>query len=512
MSGKMQGTPQETASVATLAIHVDDPTFVGELPNSPAGQDIHRKTDEQADDAQWASDPCNPRNWSALKKWTTTTLVSFYTFLAPLGSSMMAPGLPDIALRYHITNPTVLALTLSVFLLSLAIGPLFIAPLSEMYGRVWALHIGNLVFLIFNLACALAPTAGAFIGFRFLAGFAGSTPLAIGGGVIGDLFAERDRASAMALYTIGPLIGPAIGPIIGGFISQTIGTQYVFYLITGLCGLAAALAIPLLRETYAPVVRLRKFKHSMDLEEKAVVHSIATQVSENKWNHLWTNIARPMLILTRSFICFILSLYMALMYGIYYLMFATFPNLFSEVYHWSVGIGGLAYIGLGLGFMLSAILGAKISDKLYSRLVAKNDGMGKPEMRIPALIFGSFFVPVGLLWYGWSAQAGIHWVMPIIGTSIYGFGLMTTFLPIQLYLVDAFVYRASAIAAASVFRSVLGFVFPLFGEQMFSALGYGWGNTLLAGLAIIIGIPFPIWIYYAGERIRSRSALFQQSF
>ncbi|KAI6130537.1 major facilitator superfamily domain-containing protein [Pisolithus croceorrhizus] len=513
MSGEMQGIPQEAASVVTLAIHVDDPTYVGDLPNLPAEQNTHDKTDNlQADDDQWASDPTNPRNWTPFKKWITATLVSFYTFLAPLGSSMMAPGLPDIALRYHITNPTVLALTLCVFLLSLAVGPLFIAPLSEMYGRVWVLHIGNLVFLIFNLACALAPTAGAFIGFRFLAGFAGSTPLAIGGGVIGDLFAERDRASAMALYTIGPLIGPAIGPIIGGFVSQSIGTQYVFYLITGLCGLAAALAIPLLRETYAPVLRLRKVKHPIDVEEKAVIRTIAARVPENEWNYLWTNIARPMLILTRSFICFILSLYMALMYGIYYLMFATFPNLFSEVYHWSIGIGGLAYIGLGLGFMLSTISGAKISDKLYLRLVAKNNGKGKPEMRIPALIFGSFFVPVGLLWYGWSAQARIHWIMPIIGTSIYGFGLMTTFLPIQLYLVDAFVYRASAIAAASVFRSVLGFVFPLFGEQMFNALGYGWGNTLLAGLAIIIGIPFPIWIYYAGERIRSRSALFQQSF
>ncbi|KAI6164743.1 major facilitator superfamily domain-containing protein [Pisolithus thermaeus] len=508
----MQGIPQEAASVVTLAIHVDDPTYVGDLPNLPAEQNTHDKTDNlQADDDQWASDPTNPRNWTPFKKWITATLVSiFYTFLAPLGSSMMAPGLPDIALRYHITNPTVLALTLCVFLLSLAVGPLFIAPLSEMYGRVWVLHIGNLVFLIFNLACALAPTAGAFIGFRFLAGFAGSTPLAIGGGVIGDLFAERDRASAMALYTIGPLIGPAIGPIIGGFVSQSIGTQYVFYLITGLCGLAAALAIPLLRETYAPVLRLRKVKHPIDVEEKAVIRTIAA-----RWNYLWTNIARPMLILTRSFICFILSLYMALsttLSGIYYLMFATFPNLFSEVYHWSIGIGGLAYIGLGLGFMLSTISGAKISDKLYLRLVAKNNGKGKPEMRIPALIFGSFFVPVGLLWYGWSAQARIHWIMPIIGTSIYGFGLMTTFLPIQLYLVDAFVYRASAIAAASVFRSVLGFVFPLFGEQMFNALGYGWGNTLLAGLAIVIGIPFPIWIYYAGERIRSRSALFQQSF
>ncbi|KAG2351448.1 hypothetical protein BDR07DRAFT_1197976, partial [Suillus spraguei] len=76
-----------------------------------------------------------------------------------------------------------------------------------------------------------------------------------------------------------------------------------------------------------------------------------------------------------------------------------------------------------------------------------------------------------------------------------------------LYLVDTFTYAASALAAASMFRSLLGFAFPLFGQQMFAALGYGWGNSLLAGLAIVIGIPFPIWIYYAGERIRARSSL-----
>lgn len=47
-------------------------------------------------------------------------------------------------------------------------------------------------------------------------------------------------------------------------------------------------------------------------------------------------------------------------------------------------------------------------------------------MRIPALFFGSFFVPIGLFWYGWSAQAKIHWIMPIIGSGIFGFGMMTT--------------------------------------------------------------------------------------
>jgi MFS family permease len=49
----------------------------------------------------------------------------------------MAPGLLDVAIKYEITNPTVLALTLSIFLLSYAIGPLVMAPLSEMYGRAW---------------------------------------------------------------------------------------------------------------------------------------------------------------------------------------------------------------------------------------------------------------------------------------------------------------------------------------------------------------------------------------
>ncbi len=80
-------------------------------------------------------------------------------------------------------------------------------------------------------------------------------------------------------------------------------------------------------------------------------------------------------------------------------------------------------------------------------------------------------------------------------------------LPIQLYLVDSFQYAASAIAAATVIRSLFGFVFPLFGEQMFDALGNGGGYSLLAGLAIVIGIPFPIWIYYAGEKMRAKSDL-----
>jgi hypothetical protein len=79
---------------------------------------------------------------------------------------------------------------------------------------------------------------------------------------------------------------------------------------------------------------------------------------------------------------------------------------------------------------------------------------------------------------------------------------------VQLYLVDAFAFPASALSASAVFQSLLGFAFPLFGQNMYVKLGYGGGYSLLAGLAIVIGIPFPIWIWYKGEGIRKRSAAF----
>ncbi|KAF9009997.1 major facilitator superfamily domain-containing protein [Cyathus striatus] len=425
----------------------------------------------------WESDPENARNWTQRKKWTAICIISMYTFVSPLASSMMAPGLPELALKFGITNKTVIALTLSIFLLSFAIGPLILAPLSEMYGRTWVLHIGNLLTLAFS-------------------GFSGSAPIACGGGSVGDLFAEKDRALAMALYSLGPLIGPVIGPIAGGFIAQTIGIKWVFIIISSTCGVASCIGIPFLRETYGPVIRLRRAQKSADPEAAAKAHPALLQAHGSKWKVLWENLSRPIIMLSTSFICFILSLYMAFMYGIFYLMFTTFAEFFSTTYHFRPGVGGLAYLGLGIGFFAATIFGAKVADKVYQHLVRKNNGVSKPEMRIPALFFGSFFVPIGLFWYGWSADAKLHWIMPIIGSGIFGFGMMTTFLPIQLYLVDAFTYAASATAAAAVFRSLFGFAFPLFGSQMFEAMGIGAGNSFLAGLAIVLGIPFPVWIYY----------------
>ncbi|KAF9073047.1 multidrug resistance protein 4 [Rhodocollybia butyracea] len=504
MSEEKARTPSEHSS--TTAAHV------AKVPNGHGESAIpDDKKEEAIENVQddWEDDEINPRNWSTTKKWTSIGIVSLYTFVSPLSSSMMAPGLPDLAIKYGVTSDTLISLMLSVFLITFALGPLILAPLSEIYGRTWVLHAGAFFTLAFNLGCAFAPTAGSFIGFRTLSGFSASAPIACGGGSVGDVFSERDRAFAMAVYSLGPLIGPAVGPIIGGFVAQSIGAKYIFVIIAGLSAISLVFGIPLLKETYAPVIRARRALAEGDVEKAKHAHGPISNMTKSQY--LWMNFSRPLILLTRSFICFILSLYMAFMYGIYYLMFTTFPTLFSDVYGFDTEIGGLVYLGLGIGFIVATLFGAKQANQiyLYARFPEKNGGKGTPEMRIPALAFGSLWVPVGMFWFGWSAQAKIHWIMPIIGSGIFGFGehCWRLSLPIQLYLVDAFQYAASALAAASVMRSLFGFAFPLFATQMFAALGYGGGGSLLGGLAIVLGIPFPIWIYYKGEGMRARSSL-----
>ena len=187
-------------------------------------------------------------------------------------------------------------------------------------------------------------------------------------------------------------------------------------------------------------------------------------------------------------------------------MLSTFPGLWSGRYGEATGIGSLNFISMGLGFFLGTQICAPLNDAIYRRLKKKNNGVGKPEFRVPIMIPGSILVPVGLFWYGWSAQAKVHWIMPNIGATIFCAGTIVSFQCIQTYLVDSYTrYAASAIAAATVLRSLAGFGFPLFAPAMYSALDYGWGNSVLGFIGIALGVPAPFLLWRYGETLRSKS-------
>lgn len=189
-----------------------------------------------------------------------------------------------------------------------------------------------------------------------------------------------------------------------------------------------------------------------------------------------------------------------------YLVLTTFPQVWEGVYGESPGIGGLNYLSLGIGFFVGAQTVARINDRLYAKLKAKNHNVGRPEFRAPMMLAGALLVPAGLFIYGWSAHYHTHWIVPNIGSALFAAGTIASFQCTQTYLVDTYsVYAASAVGAATVLRSLAGFGFPLFARQMYAALGLGWGNSLLGFVAIVLGVPAPFGLWRFGETLRGKS-------
>lgn len=316
----------------------------------------------------------------------------------------------------------------AVFVLAYSMGPLFFGPMSEIYGRAVTLQSANMVYLAFTLACGFAQTQAQMIVCRFFAGLGGSAPLAIGGGIISDLFTAEQRGRAVSIYALMPLFGPAVGPIIGAFITEYTSWRWSFYATTIADAVIQVIALVFLRETHAPVLLERKCKALIKQTGNTNLHVELDQKSRTVQRKLLTALSRPFRLMTTQVTLQMLSLYLMFLFGLLYMVLVSFPTLFTlpppKGYGESASIGGRNYISLGLGMFLGSIVSAPLSDSIYLRLKEKLPGPGRPEYRVRMMIPGAVLVPVGLLVYGWTAEYKTHWIFPNIGACIIALGIM----------------------------------------------------------------------------------------
>ncbi|KAL1951522.1 hypothetical protein VTO73DRAFT_671 [Trametes versicolor] len=460
-------------------------------------------------------DPENPRTWSPKRKWAVALTVSSFTFISPIASSMVAPAASHVAESFNIHHSFEGNLTISIFVLAYAFGPLILGPLSENFGRARVLQSANMFFFVWNLACGFAQSEAQIMVFRFLSGFGGSAPLACGGAVLGDMWSPEERGKAIAVYSLAPLLGPAIGPVAGGWIAERSTWRWVFWSTSIAAGIIEVISFFALPETYAPVLLRRKankIRKQMDAE-KGPVREVRTtfekpgQPTSFNTDFVVRSLFRPFMLFAKEPIIQLISLYLAFIYGVIYMVITIIPPIYTNIYHESPGHVGLHYIALGLGLYISSQLNARALDKVYVALKKRNNDKGEPEFRLPTVMPGTLLIPAGLLISGWGAQEHVHWIVPDIGFFCIGAGMVLIFQGMTSYVIDSFtMYAASALAAVSFFRSLAGFGFPLFAPAMFAALGYGKGNTILAAFAVAVGCP-AMWVFWRyGKKIRSMSA------
>lgn len=185
-----------------------------------------------------------------------------------------------------------------------------------------------------------------------------------------------------------------------------------------------------MHESYAGVILERKARRLQKEIGNPHLRS-ALSTGKNPKEEFRTAIVRPLKMLFLSPIVFLMSLYVATVYGYLYLMFTTFPRVFQNQYGFSDSNVGLTYLGVGIGSFFGLALCGAVSDRLVATLTKRNGGSPKPEYRLPAMLLGALIVPIGLFLYGWTADKKVQWMVPIIGTGFVGAGLFAVFVSRQ---------------------------------------------------------------------------------
>jgi multidrug resistance protein len=417
---------------------------------------------------------------------------------------MFTPGIDEIAKDLNCSTTAVIGTTTG-FVVMLGVGPLLLAPLSETFGRRNLYLVCFTIFTLLQIPTALAPNIAFLISVRSVAGFFGSVGIANGGGTISDMFEPSERAGVFGWYLLGPLLGPTLGPLFGGIIVQRLGWRAVFWIMSIVCLVNTLAGYFFLRESYTPIILKRK-KATYEKESAEADGTKYTFDGEDNRPlklRLVESLKRPPKIFMQPIVA-IMAAYQALIFGTTYSIYTNMQPIYSDLYGFDTEKVGLLYLGPGLGFLFAVWFLVPRIDSVYKRLASANGGKAKPEYRLPLANIGAIFIPMSLFWFAWTVEKHAHWMASISGTFFYGIGQVMILNSTQNYFIDSFEkYAASAIAAGSVFRSLVGGVIPLAAPALFAKLGYGWGISVFAFTSLLLA-PAPIVFYLYGERIRER--------
>lgn len=232
-----------------------------------------------------------------------------------MASVILAVASDAVSKDFGLTDAYTPSLPTALFVLGFGLGPLFLAPLSELYGRRIIYLSCFALFTVFNICCAVSPNLAALCVFRLLCGMSGSAGPSIGGGTIGDMFTPATRGKAQSFYSFGPTGGSAIGGVIGGFILRGTGSwRWLAWIMAMAAGVVSVLSVFFLHETFSPFLLREKAarmrKSTGDLRYRCEFDIDTTAGASYKV--VLRTITRASMMLFTSPVCAAMSTYMAL--------------------------------------------------------------------------------------------------------------------------------------------------------------------------------------------------------
>lgn len=372
-------------------------------------------------------DPEDPHQWPERKKMTIVAVIAVIAVLSPLASSAFTPGINQVADDLGTTLDVAIG-AVTGFVVMQGLGPLILAPLSETFGRralyVWCFGI----FTLLQIPAALSPNIECLIAARTVAGFFGSVGVANGAGTLSDMFDKSERAGVFGWYLLGPLLGPSLGPLIGGLIVGSLGWRWIFWILFIICTINTTLGFFLLPETYTPTILAKRC--DVLTKQTGVLHTFPAQDRRPLIKKIASSLSRPLRILLTQPIVIIMALYQAIIFATMYSFFTSVETIFGNApYRFNSIQVGLMYTGIGIGYVIAVRTIVPRIDVVFNAMTKRNNGISKPEFRLPLANIGSVLLPVCTFWFGWAVELQAHWFVCILSTVFTGIGQVAVMVP-----------------------------------------------------------------------------------
>ncbi|KAJ5963781.1 MFS transporter [Penicillium vulpinum] len=422
-------------------------------------------------------------------------IITLSAFTAPFASCILFPSFTTLVDHFHTTEPKV-ALTTTVFLIGLAIAPLWWSSLSQEYGRRPVLVFSFLISAIAVIICAVSNSLPLITVFRLIEALGCSSAQSVGAGVISDIYISTDRGSALGWFYLGTLIGPLVAPIVGGALQIWLGWRSNLYFMAIFTFSMAILILLALPETLVKTPTEKSAEPSLSWPEK-VQRDVVAPLPKLKL------LLVPSIALS---VC-----YVSICFASLYCFNTTLPYAYSAPpYNFSSIEVGLCYISNCLGYAIGSVAGGQLSDAKLRKYQLTHDGEVNPVERLKTVWYGVGFVPVGLLLYGWLVEYQLFWFAPLVGAFLFGLGLMLITSTIMPFLVDVRPgVGASVVADLNLVRNILAAIGTIVSPIAVASIGYGWWMTILAifcslGVTCMVVV---VWRERAMKRERSPEIL-----
>ena len=144
-----------------------------------------------------------------------TVFLGIMTAMAPLSTDMYLPALPELGGDFGI-SASLTQLTLTMTMLGMAFGQIFMGPLSDRFGRKLPLLVGMIVFTAASAGACLSENITAFLVFRFLQGFSGASGIVIARAIARDVAEGPELTRFFAILMLVNGLAPIAAPVIGG--------------------------------------------------------------------------------------------------------------------------------------------------------------------------------------------------------------------------------------------------------------------------------------------------------